>query len=188
MEQVVDDRDADLMLGLTLGDERAFAAMYDRFAVRMFRTALRLLGSREDAEDAVQDVFVATVRSRDRFSEVRDITAYLFAALHRAAGRCAVKRKRSQQTRTSMPDEPVVRDTRTAMDSAEWDCVQQAIHALPDAQREVVILRVEGELTFAQIAHVLGVSVSTAASRYQYALKKMKASLLPEKPIQEGGR
>ena len=53
-----------LLLGLAAGDERAFAALYDRFAARMYRTALRILGSREDAEDVVQDVFLAAVRSR----------------------------------------------------------------------------------------------------------------------------
>ena len=83
-----------LLLGLAAGDERAFAALYDRFAARMYRTALRMLGRREDAEDAVQDVFLAAVRSRERLGNLRDLTAYLFAALHRAAGRFALRRAR----------------------------------------------------------------------------------------------
>ena len=41
--------------------------LYDRFAGRMYRAALRILGRREDAEDVVQDVFLAVVRSRERF-------------------------------------------------------------------------------------------------------------------------
>ena len=45
-----------LLLSLAAGDERAFALLYDRFAGRMYRAALRMLGRREDAEDVVQDV------------------------------------------------------------------------------------------------------------------------------------
>jgi RNA polymerase sigma-70 factor (ECF subfamily) len=64
-----------LLLGLAAGDERAFAALYDRFAPRMYRVALRILGSREDAEDVVQEVFLATVRVHERLADVRDLTA-----------------------------------------------------------------------------------------------------------------
>ena len=88
-----------LLLGLAAGDERAFAALYDRFAARMYRAALRILGRREDAEDVIQEVFLAVVRSRERLGEVRDLTAYLFTALHRAAGRCALRRPRGGQAR-----------------------------------------------------------------------------------------
>jgi DNA-directed RNA polymerase specialized sigma24 family protein len=42
-----------LLLGLAAGDERSFVALYDRFAVPMYRAAFRILGSREDAEDVV---------------------------------------------------------------------------------------------------------------------------------------
>ena len=60
----------------------------------MYRVALRILGRREDAEDAVQEVFLAAVRSHEKLANVRDLTAYLFAAVCRAAGRCAVRRTR----------------------------------------------------------------------------------------------
>jgi RNA polymerase sigma factor (sigma-70 family) len=166
-----------LLLALVAGDERAFAALYDRFATRMYRAALRMLGSAEDAEDAVQEVFMAAVRSRERLGEVRDLTAYLFAALHRAAGRCAQRRVRLVRLWDDVAqrvDEPV---ERSASDNADWHRLQQAIGALPEEQREVLTLKIDGELTFAQIARVLGVNLSTVASRYQYALKKLRLSL-----------
>ena len=52
---------------------------------------------------------------------------------------------------------------------------------MPDRQREVVALKIEGELTFAQIGRVLGVRSNTAASPYRYALDKLRTSLA-EKP------
>ena len=49
--------------------------------------------------------------------------------------------------------------------------------ALPAEQREVIALKIDGELSFAQIAQVMGVSINTAASRYRYALEKLRTSL-----------
>jgi RNA polymerase sigma-70 factor (ECF subfamily) len=48
---------------------------------------------------------------------------------------------------------------------------------LPPKQREVIAMKIDGELTFAEIGAVLGVSANTAASRYRYALEKLRRSL-----------
>ena len=165
-----------LLLSLTAGDERAFALLYDRFAARMYRVALRILGRREDAEDVVQDVFMAVVRSRERLANVSDLTAYLFASLRRTAGRCALRSARSPKA-----SQAAVLDAAAPLEqTADYpDCLrlQQAIRSLPDEQREVIALKIDGELTFAQIAQIMGVSINTAASRYRYALNKLRSSL-----------
>jgi len=161
----------------TTGDVRAFAALYDRFGERLYRTALGMLRRREDAEDTVQEVFVAVLQARLRVTESQDLTAYLFTALRRAAGRCAARRAQA----------PTLSDTaiyEAAAPSAQQnDCanpyserLQRALSALPTEQREVVALKIGGELTFAEIARVLGVSVNTAASRYRYAFVVARAS------------
>ena len=71
--------------GLVAGDERAYAALYDRFGARLYRTALGIVRSRQDAEDAVQEVFLGVLKSRQKLRDVQDLTAYLFTALRRAA-------------------------------------------------------------------------------------------------------
>ncbi|NQT14552.1 MAG: hypothetical protein HQ582_17480, partial [Planctomycetes bacterium] len=82
--------DADpLLVDLAAGRAEAFRELYDRFGSRLYRAAWGMLGHPEDAEDAVQDVFAAVARSRRRLAKVDDLTAYLFAALRRAAGRLA---------------------------------------------------------------------------------------------------
>ena len=177
-----------LLLGLAAGDERAFAALYDRFGVRMYRTALRILGCREDAEDVVQDVFLATVRSRERLGDVRDLTAYLFAALRRAAARCAMRRGRAPPASPTAAEKAMAPVEQAASDNPDWHRLQQAICSLPEEQREVITLKIDGELTFAQIAQIMGVSISTAASRYHYALKKLKTSLAGARTSLEGRR
>ena len=177
-----------LLLGLAAGDERAFAVLYDRLGARMYRTALRILRSREDAEDVVQDVFLAVVRSHERLGDVSDLTAYMFAALHRAVGRFTLRRTRAIQVSPTVADEAIAAVEPVVEDDPNWNRVQRAIRALPDEQREVVSLKIDGELTFAQIAQVMGGSISTAASRYHYALKKLRTSLVGARALLEGKR
>lgn len=74
-----------LAVGLAAGDERAFAALYDQFGERLHRSAAGMLGRGQDAEDAVQEVFVAIFQSRRRLTDVQDFTAYLFTVLRRVA-------------------------------------------------------------------------------------------------------
>lgn len=145
-----------------------------------------MLGRREDAEDVVQDVFLAVVRSREGLDGVRDLTGYLFAALHRAAGRCAQRRARAPLT-----SQPAAIEAVAPVEPAPADCpycrrVQQAIRALPDEQREVLALKIDGELTFAQIAHIANASINTVASRYRYALQKLRTSLGASRTFSEG--
>jgi RNA polymerase sigma-70 factor (ECF subfamily) len=55
--------------------------------------------------------------------------------------------------------------------------LEQALRTLPPEQRELVALKIEGDLTFGEIAVVLGISPNTAASRYRYALEKLRLAL-----------
>jgi len=177
-----------LLLGLAAGDPRAFAALYDRYAVRLYRAACGILGCREDAEDVVQEVFLAAVRSHERLGDVRDLTAYLFTAMSRAAGRCAMRRTRTLQASHRAADEAAAAVERVPPDRPDWHRLQQALRLLPSPQREVITLKIDGELTFAQIAQVLGVSINTAASRYRYALQKLRTSLTGAMTSPDGRR
>jgi RNA polymerase sigma-70 factor, ECF subfamily len=165
-----------LLRGLAAGDERAFAALYDEYSARLYRTALGILRRREDAEDAVQDVFTALVRSRKSLAKANDLTAYMFSALRRAAVRCAERRKREPASSQGMEDIEAKTGPRQP-DHAVADRLDQALHKLPDEQREVISLKIQGQLTFAQIADVLEISANTAASRYRYALEKLREIL-----------
>lgn len=166
-----------LLLGLAAGDERAFAALYDRFGRRLYRAAWGMLGRREDAEDAVQDVFMALVRSRQRLTGVDDLTAYLFAALRRAAARVATRRTRQPVASDAAAGEAAANVYRPGGPNPLSERLERALHTLPSAQREVIALKIDAELTFREIAEVMGVSIHTAASRYRYALEKLRTAL-----------
>lgn len=165
--------DRSLMQGLADGQEQAFAALYDRLGPSLFRVARGLLNCRADAEDAVQEVFVGLLRSRDSLPRVENLRAYAFAALRSAAGRIA-SRKKHWRTPPSDPDDVAAPEARGP--SAEQDAtLERALRSLPFEQRELIALKTGG-LTFAEIAACLGISPNTAASRYRYALEKLRAA------------
>ena len=83
--------DDELRAGLGRRRADAIAALYDRFGLALFRVAVTSLRSRADAEDAVQDVFLSVIRSREAVGRVENWRAYLFTALRRAAAKCAAK-------------------------------------------------------------------------------------------------
>jgi len=162
--------------------EEAFAEAYDRYARRLYRTALAALGRREDAEDAVQEVFASLVRSRRQLAAVRNLSAYLFVALRRAAGRIASRR--ALQPITSDDTCREAASPASLPGPMDNHRLVRALAELPPEQREVISLKIDGELTFAQIGEVLQISPNTAASRYRYALEKLRSRLAPpNKPL-----
>ena len=167
--------DEPLKEALAQGREEAFAALYDRFAPALFRVAVSLTGSPVDAEDAVQEVFVGVVRARAHMRNVEDLRAYLFAALRRAALRLAAARR--ERSLTPEEAQRLSAPRTKGPDGEQALCLERALQKLPAEQREVVALKVDGGLTFAEIAVVLGISPNTAASRYRYALEKLRAAL-----------
>jgi RNA polymerase sigma factor (sigma-70 family) len=176
MHDAADER---LRAELALGREDAFAALYDRFGRPLYRVAWTLLRSRQDAEDAVQEVFLGLVRARSALGRVENISAYLFSALRHAAARLAARRK----TQALPPDDPPAREPSAArgIDPETSRLLDDGLAALPVEQREVLSLKIDGGLTFAEIAAVLGIGLKTAASRYRYALEKLKALLDAER-------
>jgi RNA polymerase sigma-70 factor (ECF subfamily) len=171
--------DDPLVTGIAAGREEALAAVYDRFAPRLLAAAWGMLGSREEAEDAVQEVFLNLVRSRATLKHVGSLQGYLFTALRHAA-----TRRWSRRARERAPADLGAAERAAAPDAAPAEPsgrLERALQTLPPEQREVVALKIDGGLTFAEIAAVLGTSINTAASRYRYALEKLRERLKEER-------
>ncbi len=172
-----DELAADRLLhGLAEGREEAFAELYDRFGQRMFRAAFGMLASRDDAEDVVQEVFMSLYRSRRGLVSVDNLAGYVFAALRHAVGRRVKQLHRWRRTdrAASTADRWREHSVMSAERSAD---LAQALRSLPLEQREVMAFKVDAGLTFAEIGAALDMSPNTAASRYRYALEKLRAAL-----------
>lgn len=134
--------------------------------------------SQADAEDAAQSGFLRFWKTRSR---ARDETAYLYACVRGAAmdiGRGDRRRGKRQiaaaQCEQSAFEMPLERAERQA-------AIEAALNQLPGDQREVVVMKIWGGLTLAQIGEALGVPANTAASRYRYALARLEGELSEEK-------
>jgi RNA polymerase sigma-70 factor (ECF subfamily) len=167
---------ATLTQALAAGDPEAFAAVYDRFAARLFAVATTMTGSATEAEDIVHDLFVDLATHRQRFARVTDLDAYLFTTLRHAVSRhwrrCSIHRKAVDRIQREHAREATYTD-QPAPDEA----LAAALAALPASQREVISLKIDGGLTFAEIAGVTNTRPNTAASRYRYALSQLRRLL-----------
>ncbi len=171
---------------LVAGDPAAYARLYDRLGGRLLAAARLLTGNDHEAEDAVQDLFVALARGRDRLGAVSDLEGYMFTALRHTvfrrrrqatARRATLDRLRERTAEGSGPHGPVAGPA-----PAPDDELAAAVAALPQDQRAVVLLKTDGGLSLAEIAATLGVSVNTAASRWRYALEKLRTALADDAP------
>jgi RNA polymerase sigma-70 factor (ECF subfamily) len=162
-----------LIAGLVAGRDDAFAALFDRFGPSLLRVAHALLSSRHDAEDVVQEVFVGVVRARATLGSVENLRAYLFASLRRAALKRAARR--GKERGAPFADVPAPQCNGIGVERAAD--LERALAALPAEQRELIALKVDADLTFVEIADLLGISANTAASRYRYALDKLRSAL-----------
>ena len=159
-----------------VGRPEAIVALYDQYGARLFRVACSLISLPADAEDAVQEVFLGLVRGHTELERICNPRAYLFAALRRAALRLAERRHAEMASPASAFQEIAAPVPRT-IDADRAEQLEHALSSLPAEQRELIALKIDGGLSFAEIALVLGISPNTAASRYRYAIEKLRIAL-----------
>jgi RNA polymerase sigma-70 factor (ECF subfamily) len=148
-------------------------AAYDRWAPGLYRYAVVLLGDPAAAADAVHQVFAAWLRQaqaidNDEHYLRRAVRNECFTAL----------RRRQRESEAGPILEPL---DRAAADTEQQVAIERALRALPAEQREVVHLKIYEGMTFQEIADATGESINTIASRYRYALDKLRAHLQHER-------
>lgn len=155
-----------------------FTALRDRLA----GTAYHVLGHREDAKEAVQEAFVKCWRKRATLDEIANLEAWVFSVVLNTAK--DLRRRRTVRRTDDLPTEDTMGSTGRGLDPAHvaerreaLARVRDAIRALPEKEREVFLLRQNGDLTFQALAEVLDAPVGTVKTRMRSALQRLRTVL-----------
>jgi len=177
------DRAAELVLlrRIIAGDVDAFTALVSHYYTPLVRFATRLVGSRDGAEDVLQDVWLRIWRGRATLSADEPIRAYVFTAVRRACANVHRARVREDSAMGRMLGVVVGEGEaeRGVLDQIEHDemsmALQHAVDALPARCRDVWLLAREQGLSYAEIASVLGISVNTVKTQMTRAMVALRA-------------
>ncbi len=156
------------------------AKLYDSFGDKLYHYLVFRLGSREDAEDVLQEVFCRLARYERRLGSVRDMKTYVFR-MARNEGHRFLKRRRNRLSDERRGPGGEVEEAMASLvegvDEGTKILVSRSLAKLPDEQREAVVLKIFDGLTFKEMAGVCGVSMNTAASRYRYGMARLREML-----------
>jgi len=151
-----------------------FEDLYEAYATEVYRFALRLSGDRDDAQDITSETFV---RAWAHSSTIRTETlkAYLFTIARNLYLEQQRKRKRQAALDDVYADSAPGPD-RVAESQLELQRVQRVLQTLPEIDRSAFLLRVQHELPYAEIARVLGLSLTTAKVKVHRVRKRLIAT------------
>lgn len=162
-------------------ETRTLDELFAQYQSELLGTLYYLVGNLEDARDALQDAFIKCWRNQDKLGEVENVKAWIFRiALN--TGR-DVRETAWRRKRQSLPEDEsmVASGQQSPPEILEHDervvRLRQALKQLRAEEQEVFLLRQNGELTYEEIAELLGVPPGTVKTRMRLALTKLRETL-----------
>jgi RNA polymerase sigma-70 factor (ECF subfamily) len=157
------------------GDVDAYTALVDRYYDRCARFAVRMLGNRDDAEDALQATFLRAYRALDRYQERDRFSAWLYRIL---VNQCrSMAARRAHRERVFVREEAVL--ARAADEHPGWtgedeEFVQRVLSELDPLLREAFLLKHIEEMSYEEISALTGVGVSALKMRVKRACDRLR--------------
>ena len=155
--------------------------LYDAHAQSLFAFVLNLTRNEADTNDVLQEIFVKLATRPGLLDEVRDERGFLLRLAHNLTidlMRRRATREKSYE-RFAGESDSVFESGSDADEKSFRSALNEALGSLPLEQRAVAHLKLWEDLTFEAVAETLGISPNTAASRYRYALDKLRERLRP---------
>jgi RNA polymerase sigma-70 factor (ECF subfamily) len=168
--------DVFLLRRIAGGDELAFGELYQRYRGPIFNYVLRLIHEPKEAQDLLQEIFLAVWRGAYRFREQAQVKTWLYRIAHYQA----VSWLRKHRSVTSFEDVTGTRsDEYDPIASESWqdDNVRKALNGLSSKHRAVLELAFVHGMAYKEIAQVVGCPVGTVKSRMCYALKALNKKI-----------
>jgi RNA polymerase sigma-70 factor, ECF subfamily len=177
--------DEDLVAAFQGGDRTAFEDLVGRWERKIQAVIYRVVGGREDARDVAQEVFLKVYRGLGDFKKEARFSSWLYQiALNASRDRLRRRRGRSYVSLDEVGEMVELRSASPARSPLELVEAQDlsrtvgtAVAALPEEQREVIVLKEFQGLTFVEIADVLSVPVSTVKTRLYRGLAELRRRL-----------
>jgi RNA polymerase sigma-70 factor (ECF subfamily) len=169
------DRETDLMHRVKGGDRDAFAELYSLFQKPVYNYLYRLAFNRAMAEDLLQEAFLRIWKAAPSWEPAAKVSTWIFRIAHNLfLNEAARRREKSIETpEAEMRADPASDLNRRELRSA----VQKAIEALPEGERECLLLSEYNGFKYAEIAEILGIPVGTVKSRMFSAVQHLREAL-----------
>jgi RNA polymerase sigma-70 factor (ECF subfamily) len=173
--------DTELLQAIARGDEQALASLYDRYRLILFGLILRILHSRPEAEDVLQDVFIQVWKRAADFDESRGRPFTWLVTLCRSRTidrlRALESRQRTANEAVRGAEESVSDSEQDAMRAEQSAVVRECLGELPREQRETLVLAYFEGLTQTEIASRLGAPLGTVKTRMRSGMIKLREML-----------
>jgi RNA polymerase sigma factor (sigma-70 family) len=161
------------------GSRESLERIYEKYETYLITVATALLNNTHAAEDVLHDFFISFVTSVEKITLKGNLKAFLATCVANLA-RNRIKRKQLEPAAlddNDLIESAALRPDLLAIQKEETTILNQAMSQLPYEQREVIVLHLQGNLKFTQIAELRSTSVNTIRSRYRYGLDKLKSIL-----------
>jgi len=183
LNQPLQDDDAALLRRYRNGEAAAFAQLYERHRLGLFRFLLGLCGDHALAEEVFQDTWMSLIRSSSEQREAVLFKTWLYQIARnrlidhwRKSGRHQGKLDEYDEAQHASAD-PGPGPEQQLLLSRDQERLRAALADLPEEQREVFLLRAHGDLELHQIAELTRTPAETVKSRLRYALNKLRRLL-----------
>jgi RNA polymerase sigma-70 factor (ECF subfamily) len=175
--------DNELLRAVARGEESALAEVYDRYRLILFGLIVRIVHSREEAEDVLQEVFLQIWRRAADFDEGRGraFTWLVTVARSRALDRLRSLGSRARLAEAAPPPEQIGDAAADAFHSEQAEVVRRALARIPIDQRQALFLGFFEGLTQSEIAARLGAPLGTVKTRMRAGMTKLRELLQEQK-------
>lgn len=171
-----------LIEGCRRGERAAQHALYERHAERIYRLALRLCGNAQDAADITQDTFVRAFERISSFDGHAGIGTWLYRIATNEALQLFRRRGTEQRHLRKLAQEAASEAPTPPGDGDEASNVTAVLLQLSEHHRAILVLKYQEQLSYEDIAEVLGCAPGTVASRLNRARAELRAALTSGEP------
>jgi RNA polymerase sigma-70 factor (ECF subfamily) len=159
------------------GDIEAFSRLVDRHYARCARIAVRILGNREDAEEAIQDAFLRAFKALADYEDRERFSAWLTRILVNQCRTVLARTKRRDALFAELDPRRLEFTVAAELDDGTWPELEHVLERLPAEQREAIVLKYADDLTYEEMSRITGAGESALKMRVQRAFARLRAML-----------